>query len=640
MAIVEMKRIALLGLNQDKARLMKKMQRLGCVQVNESDQQGRASFVEHEQARLADLQRQIDRLDLTIQRLAPFDKHKPGMLDGRRAVGSEQIQSALASKGELMEAVARLEEIERTRGDLRAQEARARAQIEQLSPWANLNAPLNKIGPTKTCALTLLSVPLRRFSDFEDGLSALGTALFEEISRSTDSVNLLVAAHNDAATGLEELIKRIDAARVSFPDAQGLPSLQLDQLQGRIARIDEVRGQLSREAESLADQLPMLRLLRDTVAVERDQLAAGTRVQSTRAAFLLNGWAPAPECERIERELKRVAPLCELEFSDPGEDEKPPTMLRNMSAVSPFETIVKMFSMPDPHGLDPTLMMMPFWICFFGMMVSDAGYGILLGLGAGYLFHKLGRKSAMGKMAFILMMGGLSTVFWGAMYGGWFSIEGIPPLLFAPMDEPLMMVVLCLCIGVVHIFVGMGMAAYMNIRRGKALDAVYDQVSWMLLLIGLGLLAVNTTVGGVMAGAGVLIILLMAGRAQKNPFKRLLSGLGALYGISGFVSDILSYARLFGMGLATGVIGMVFNTLASMMMSGVGWVFAVILLVVGHTFNLMINALGAYVHSCRLQFIEFFGKFYESGGHDFVPFCANTRYVDIVGGADEDDVAA
>ncbi|MEA5064920.1 MAG: V-type ATP synthase subunit I, partial [Eubacteriales bacterium] len=335
--------------------------------------------------------------------------------------------------------------------------------------------------------------------------------------------------------------------------------------------------------------------------------------------------------QAVEAEIKKIAPICELTLEDPAEGEQPPTFLVNKSYVRPFESIVKMFSMPDPNGFDPTFIMMPFWVCFFGMMVSDAAYGIILGVAASYIYVKL-RGRGIGQMAFILALGGLSTVFWGAMYGGWFSIEGIPALLLVPMEDPIGMLALCMGLGALHLFTGLGVAAYMNIRRGKPLDALLDQGSWMMLLIGLALLAVSKSLGMVLSIAGAAGIVLFARRDKPNFFKRILGGLGALYGVSGYLSDLLSYARLFGMGLATGVIGMVFNTLAGMMWgSPAGSAAAILILVVGHTFNLFINALGAYVHSCRLQFIEFFGKFYEMGGRDFSPLAVNGRYVDIRG---------
>lgn len=233
----------------------------------------------------------------------------------------------------------------------------------------------------------------------------------------------------------------------------------------------------------------------------------------------------------------------------------------------------------------------------------------------------------------ILAIGGIATVVWGALYNTWFGFSPWPSV-FDPVNNSLPVMAICIGLGAVHLFAGLGMGAYVNFRRGQPLNALFDQFSWMMLVIGLGLLILPQTaqIGKWLAISGTAIILLTAGRAKSNnPFKRLISGMGALYGVTGWISDLLSYVRLFGMGLATGVIGMVINQLVKMIMSGgiIGIVIGVVVFVGGHLFNAAINILGAYVHTCRLQYIEFFGKFYEEGGKPFQPLCFSPRYLRV-----------
>jgi V/A-type H+-transporting ATPase subunit I len=209
----------------------------------------------------------------------------------------------------------------------------------------------------------------------------------------------------------------------------------------------------------------------------------------------------------------------------------------------------------------------------------------------------------------------------------------IRPMLLNPLEEPLNMIAVCLGFGAVHLFFGLGVAAYMNFKRGKPLAVVMDQLSWFVLVVGLALLLLPqfASLGMVMAILGALTVLLFAGRDKENFIKRLVSGFGALYGVTSWLSDLLSYMRLFGMGLATGVIGMVINMLVGLMMGKniVFTLFGVVILVGGHIFNAAINIMGAYIHSCRLQYIEFFGKFYEDGGRPFNPLKQNPRYYTI-----------
>lgn len=629
MAVVEMKKIALLGLKKDKQRLLKRMQHLGCVEITPGDTDaGRVGDAQSERG-ASELTKRIARLDLTIARLSPYDKNKPGLLSVRPEATPEQVASVLGARGEAFETVSRVEEIERKRGELRARDARDQALLEQLRPWTDVDAPLEKLGETKRAAVLLITVPQKAWSTFEAAIAQLPATALDKISDGREGVNALLARHQSDAESVDALMREAGVNRVAFEGLTGTVALNIDQIEGRAKRADDVRAQLQAEIEKLAGELPVLRLLRDVEATERERLESSLRCYDTKSAFLLTGWAPASDESRITEALKKVSPDCQIEFTDPAPEEKPPTVMKNGKYVSPFESIVKMFSLPDPNGIDPTFIMMPFWVCFFGMMLSDAGYGIVLGLSAGFVWWKL-RGKGLGQMAFVLAMGGLSTIIWGAIYGGWFGVT-VPYRLLDPMNDAIKVLIVCVGAGAVHLLTGLGVAAYMNIKRGKPWDALFDQGFWVLLLAGLGLMLVSGDLGKVLAIAGALGILFTAGRNKPgNIFKKITSGLGALYGISGYLSDLLSYARLFGMGLATGVIGMVVNMLAGLLMgTWYGWIFAIIILVGLHTFNLFINALGAYVHSCRLQYIEFFNKFYESGGKDFHPLAKNTRYVDI-----------
>ena len=270
------------------------------------------------------------------------------------------------------------------------------------------------------------------------------------------------------------------------------------------------------------------------------------------------------------------------------------------------------------------------------MMVSDAGYGLMMAILIPILIKIMQPGVGLRKLMLVLFGGGIATVFWGALYNTWFGFAAIPALgLFDPVNNSMPVMALCIGLGAVHLFAGLGMGAYVNIRDKKPLDAVYDQLSWVLLIVGLGLLALPQTaaVGKWMAITGAAIVVLTAGRNKtKNPIKRVISGLGALYGVTGWISDLLSYMRLFGMGLATGVIGMVINQLVGMMTAGGGiisLILGAVVFVGAHLFNAAINILGSYVHACRLQYIEFFGKFYAEGGKPFQPLRFSPRHVRV-----------
>ncbi|NLX71520.1 MAG: V-type ATP synthase subunit I, partial [Clostridiales bacterium] len=310
-----------------------------------------------------------------------------------------------------------------------------------------------------------------------------------------------------------------------------------------------------------------------------------------------------------------------------------PVLLSNAKLVEPFEVITELYSLPDPRGLDPNLYMAPFFFVFFGMMLSDAGYGIITSLLAGYALYKFKLAGTGKKFAAMLFLCGISTVIWGAIFGGWFGdLITLKPLWINPLDNPLSVLILSFVMGVVQIYAGIILNAYKNIRAGHVADALMDQGLWLVLLTGL-LMFVKpelTSVGKYMAALGAIGLILTQGRAQKSIIKKFTSGVLSLYDITGYLSDVLSYSRLLALGLTTGVIATVINTMAKTVAGNIiGYIVMALIIVGGHVFNLAINVLGAYVHSSRLQYIEFFSKFYDSGGRAFDPLRVKTTYVDL-----------
>ncbi len=635
MAIVEMKKMRLVAMKRDRARILHQLQKLASVQIIEGDSEELGEYARGDASRFDDLSKQVARLDSAIAKLRPYDKAKGSFIALKPVCTSDAAAQALAAKSEVIEVVKRLEEIDRTMGDLRSREAKENAQIAQLALWEGLDIPLEEIRDTRHAIIRLLSVPAKTCGTFQDGFAAFQvTPEFREISSDRDGVRALFACHAMDRDAYGEALKTSGATEVQFEGVSGTPALVIDQLQGRVARINEVRTQLARETESLAAHMGELKTLRDVCYIEAKQSEAAAKFAETESSFLLTAWVPEGSEDRIQKAVERVTSSYAVEFVKPTDDEKPPTLLRNRGIVKSFESIVNLYSTPDPRGIDPTFVMMPFYACFFGLMVSDAAYGILLGILTGLVAYRLRAKGGIGAITAVLAVGSVATIFWGGMLGGWFGIEDVKPWIgFTPMSEPLKMMALCLGLGVFQIVTGMLVAVYMKFKRKQYLAALFDQGFWLFLFAGIGLIFVNQTLGIGVIAASAFGIVLTAGRAKKGFFGKLTGGLGALYNITGYVSDILSYARLFGMGLATGVIALVFNKVAMMIWGGAfGTVFAIVILVVGHVFNIGINTLGAYVHACRLQYIEFFGKFYEDGGTLFKPLEATGKYMDFADG--------
>ena len=393
-----------------------------------------------------------------------------------------------------------------------------------------------------------------------------------------------------------------------------------------------------------------------TMRIEKYHTLADTNQR--KKFFVIYGYVPEKYTGRLEDELVRKYNAA-VEISDVSEEDNPPVLLKNNSISEPVETVLETYSMPNKHEIDPTFIMSLFYYFLFGMMLSDAGYGLLMIIGCAFVILRypdmnIGIKKTL-KMFFYC---GISTFIWGVLFGGFFgdavkvisttffgTSVTIPPLWFEPIKDPMRMLVFSFAVGIVHLFVGLGIKFYQMAKDGDIKGAIYDVVFWYLL-VGGGVVYLLTmdmfinmaeltfrlppevgTAAAVCAGVGALGIILFAGRSSKNPAKRVAKGLYELYGVTGYLSDILSYSRLLALGLATGVIAQVFNQMGSMFGGGfLGAICFTLVFVIGHTLNMAINLLGAYVHTNRLQFVEFFGKFYEGGGEKFKPFSVHTNY--------------
>ncbi len=633
MALVEMKKLRLVAVMADRKRLLRALQKLGCVQIEPLTGEDMQRYHIEDGGELERAEQTLSRLNWAIGRLSRLDTSKKGLLAPRDTAGDEEIAAAWAAMGQALETIDALEQIERAHAEARAEESRAQSRLRQLAPYRELSEPLEKLGRSRLTMSMLGVVDPRRVDELNAGIQEQKLAgRFDVVSIDKDGAHIFVLSPLDEWDAFWALLKESDFTQENFEGFTGTPRENMTALEKRVDELRASHAQLDDKARGLCDQLPRLKLLYDVLSLERDRDKAATLLAGTHSAFMLTGWVPENAVEAVGKRLREVSPSCVVEFTEPEPDDKPPTVMQNNRFLRPYQSIIAMYSLPDYHGIDPTFMMTPFFICFFGMMVSDAGYGLVMGVIAALAVKFLKLRGTIGDIAKILVAGGASTLFWGILYGGWFGVT-VPALMFSPMDEPLNMMILCVVLGLVQIVTSLVIAMYMNIKRGKPLDALYDQGSWIAVLLGLGMLAIQplAEIGKWLAIAGVAVVVLFGGRQNKNILKRIGGGLGKLYGISGYLSDLLSYARLFGMGLATGVIGMVINLVAGMLWeSPITMIFAVLVFVGGHVFNLAINALGAYVHSCRLQYIEFFSRFYEDGGREFKPLSNRTKYVDIL----------
>ncbi len=634
MAIVKMKRLTLLAPVSDREKLMKALQRMGAVEIETPADEVR-EYVAEASRDVFEIGEEVKRLKWALGRLGKYDTDDKISFGVMPEIEESAADAAAARAGEIGALVSKLEYFERRLGELKSAETRVKAARAQYEPWAKFDAARAALMPTRDMRYCAGAVPARALPALEDALRPLA-ATAQVVSAERETALVVVAAHAECE---KEALAALDDAGFERENFEALgdktPAEYLAFLNGEADAIAAERGQIESDTAAMAGDIRDIKILIDLRQMDLERAEASARVAQTESVFLLRGWTPAEIADRVAEKIAKISPAAALELSDPLPEEEPPVRLQNGRLASPYENIVEGYSLPAYRGIDPTAVMAPFYACLFGMMLSDAGYGLIMALAIPLFIRKKGIKRENAKLLWVLFMGGLATIVWGLVYNTIFGFNWLPRRLWLldSVGEPLLVMGICIGMGAIHLFAGLGVAAHMNIKRGDPLAAIWDQFSWIMVLCGLGLMFLPGTamIGQYTALAGALIILLMAARDRKNPLKRLIGGLSALYGISSWLSDLLSYLRLFGMGLATGVIGMVFNQLIGMIWGGgiIGKVFAVVLFVFCHGFNLGINALGAYVHACRLQYVEFFGKFYEEGGKAFKPLSRKTRYVSI-----------
>lgn len=615
--IVPMKKVTLYALRGQKDELLLSLQRCGeLMVVSTEDSAPQEGFSEASEA----LRRTKDTLGF-VDRSAG----KRSMFSPRPEVEQKTL---LFVDPELEKLQNRAYALERALGENAAKEGALAAEAAAVAPWVLLDVPVEELKNTKKVAVYTGSIP-------ELALPSL-TALEEEFDSAVQPLGegaegriaVLYCVKNRA----EEMIEAAKAAGyvpIAPPRIQGLPK-------DHAAAIAKEREALQNEREALKASLKQLADQRDELEILCDQRATDFERRSTQATttdytFRLQGWVMAKKEEKVRKAVESVTDAFVLSFEDPAEEEQPPTVSKNNRFVTPFETITDMFSRPDPREVDPNPVLAPWYWLIFGMMMADTGYGLILALACGAFIKIRKPRGEFGKLLKVLLYSSITTAFWGIMFGSYFGASWFPPVLFVPLDAPVPTLLLCMVIGAFHIFSGIILSMVNCFRAKDWKAAIFDNLSWIVLLTGLGFLFLEplAEAGKFMALGGAAIIVLTAGRSNRG-IKKITGGILSLYGVTGQLSDILSYSRILALALSSGVVAMVFNLLAGMVQGSVlGFVVSILIYLIGHAFNLAMGLLSAYVHASRLQYIEFFGKFYQGNGHAFTPMSVQAAHVDL-----------
>ena len=647
MAIVKMKRLRLLGMRPDREELLSTLQRLGCVEVNEPDldlsDPEWAALARPDGQALTTARDQNHLLDNALSVLRKYDRSKGGLLAGRPIVSTAQLFDDEAyAKG--LACAQKIVDAERSVAAWTAEQGKLRAQKAALAPWLALDVPLDLEGDG-TVSWIFGTVPTSVLLPDLEGAVAAASELACVFDAGSDRElhYFLLLCHASAEDACLESLRDLGFSRANLKGWSGTAAENERQLEQQIGQLEDQVARTKEEILALASQREMLERCVDRCAQEIAREEAKGRLLDTADAFFLEGWAPAEDTRKLEEVLG--ARDCAWELSDPAPEEYPrvPVRLKNGPLTRCMNMVTNMYALPVYGTVDPNPLMAPFFILFYGIMMADMGYGLLMILGAIFVLKKMRPREGLRNFAELLLLCGISTFVVGALTGGFFG-DFLPklaaiinpettftalPALFTPLEDTMAILVGSLVLGFIQIVTGQVVSFVKKFKDGHGRDGIWDELPWWIIYLGVGLFVLNV---GNLAGYPVVLIVgivLMAIGSSRNAkgFGKVGAVVGAVYnGVTGIFGDVLSYARLMALMLSGSIIASVFNTLGGITGNVITFV---IIAMIGNALNFALNLLGCYVHDLRLQCLEFFKTFYQDGGAPFRPLRIETKYVDV-----------
>ncbi len=643
MAIVKMKRLRLFGLRSNREELLRQLQHLGCVEVGEpaadlSDPQW-AGLTRPDGQGLSRAREQSAAVGSALDTLKKYVPAKDGMFRKRpELTEAEFFDEAAYAAG--LDTARRINDAERRINTLRADRGKMEAQRASLAPWSALDVPLEMTGDG-TISVIFGTIPARADYAAMEGavLSAADMASLTDAGADRELRYFLLVCHASVESACTEAMRPYGFSRANLKDWTGTAEDNIRDLNGKMAALDAEMESVKAEIVACGDRREALLRCADRAAQEIAREEARGRLLDTEDAFFLEGWVPAEDESRLAAALSRYA--CAWETRDPDAEEYPtvPVKLKNNWLTRSLNMVTEMYSLPAYDGVDPNPLMAPFFILFYGIMMADMGYGLLMMLASVIVLKKARPKGGMHNFFMLLGLCGVSTFVMGALTAGFFgdfpaqlvklinpesTFEWFWPPLFTPLNNTLQILVGAMILGAVQIITGMVVSFVEKLKNGEVMDAVWEELTWWIVFAGAALAILGVTnivliVGGVMVVVG-------SGWSAKG-FGKVTAIFGSLYNhVTGYFGDILSYSRLMALMLAGSVIAQVFNTLGAI--PGNVIIFFIVSMA-GNALNFALNLLGCYVHDLRLQCLEYFGKFYKDGGKPFRPLDINTKYVDV-----------
>jgi len=676
MAIEPIKRLFLIAPAERREPILAELQKLGVVQIEDISSNNEAqdeaevfdwSLVKpHILPERRNIQKQYDSVVNAIRFLRNFI---PDRLDYLSIF--EKAPDIVSAEDE--QKILREYAYEKVMEDLREQDGRlknlhakklsAMTRRDNLLPWKDLDVPLNYFCKTSHVVIRALIVPTASVDACrkaaEEAISELWTF---KVGETKKSKHIIVIFHKEHQQTAENILQSFDIHSAVLPCSEKTPAELIAEIDDFIAQIDAETKEIEEHLAARGGDLLKLKVVADNIQNVLHRKEAQELCGETRSTFLIKGWVPDVKTPAVEKAVRAIADETDLYFAEPLPHENPPIILKNTKPVYLYESVLGIYGLPDYREPDPTPTMGLFYFIGFGYCLADAGYGGLLALLTGFLLKKLKLCKGDRKFLKMLFLSAISAMLFGMATGSWFGnlltdstfptgagwtmklVEKIQ--LIDPLNKHIMVFLgAALAVGFIQLSWGVMIKFYTLAGAGNYLDALFDPFAWLLFAFGIPIaILIHPRVGMWVSIAGLAIMLFFGGRAEKGIFQRLVMGIWTIYGIAtGLLSDILSYSRLFALGLASGIVASVINIILFFMwpslpvgkpwyywlIAPLGWALTIAMLCIFHFINMLINVLGAFIHTARLQFVEFFPKFYQGGGARFIPFETQASFVEI-----------
>ena len=661
MAVCKVKKVNIFTHIELKNRIIEELHKVGCVQIIDVTSKLKApGLLEFNEINDIESSYALAKVKYCIDFLSNFiDKPKKS---DKPTITTKNIYDykklpLLFSQFDYKKIYSKGKELDEKLKELKNRENHIVKIQEHLEEWKELNIKVEDLEGTKNTKIIVGTLPLKDFVSCLEEIKKIGKEI--EINKFTEDkkrCKIIIISISEYYVPIKKVLDKYNFDSFQIPlEFAKTPKNILEDISEELNNIKEKREIISDASKKLYKENLSLYLAFDYLSILKSRQDIEKYLKMTKQVIIIEGWILEKDISRMKNSLFNKTNELEIIFSDPDEKDDIPVALDNNKFVEPFESVTELYGIPKYKEFDPTPLFAPFYFIFFGMCLSDAGYGLVIAVLSYWAMVKIKFEGMAKKFFGLFFLCGISTFIMGVIMGSWMgdTLNYLPKnILFIktflidvislldPIKNPMLLLLISLSLGVIQVYTGFIIKFIANVKKNKIKTGLMDQGSWLLLISGILLFVIASTIGS-LAGfkiiakyiiwAGLLSIVITQGRSNKNIILKAAGGVISLYNIIGYFSDILSYSRLFALGLSTAVLAVVVNNFVMLFkdIPIIGIIVAALVFILGHLFNLVISGMGAFIHSTRLQYVEFFTKFYEGGGTPFKPFKIFTKYIKV-----------